>query len=42
MVGEEQLSQLRDLQCEYGQGYYFSRPLDPEATRDLLGSEPRW
>jgi diguanylate cyclase (GGDEF)-like protein/PAS domain S-box-containing protein len=37
-----QLSQLRDCQCEFGQGFYFSRPLDPEATGDMLVSDPRW
>jgi diguanylate cyclase (GGDEF)-like protein len=36
-----QLSQLRALNCEYGQGYYFSRPLDKERTEALiLGAEP--
>jgi diguanylate cyclase (GGDEF)-like protein len=25
---EEQLAQLRSLKCQYGQGYYFSKPLD--------------
>jgi len=25
---EEQLEQLRALKCQYGQGFYFSRPLD--------------
>jgi PAS domain S-box-containing protein/diguanylate cyclase (GGDEF)-like protein len=36
---EEQLSQLQDLQCEYGQGYLFSRPVDSEAAEKLLQSE---
>ncbi len=32
----EQLSQLRDLGCEYGQGYYFSRPVSAEAASHLI------
>jgi diguanylate cyclase (GGDEF)-like protein/PAS domain S-box-containing protein len=33
---EEQLIHLRALQCEYGQGYYFSKPVDAEAAGGLL------
>lgn len=29
----EQRSMLRDLGCRYGQGYLFSRPLDPDRAR---------
>jgi len=36
----EQLAQLRALQCEYGQGYLFSRPLDLTAIEQLLMREP--
>jgi len=32
---EEQLEQLRLLKCQYGQGYYFSKPLDV-ADADLF------
>lgn len=32
----EQLSLLRDLGCEYGQGYYFSRPVSLEAATRLI------
>lgn len=32
----EQLAQLRALKCEYGQGYFFSRPLDREAVEALI------
>jgi EAL domain-containing protein (putative c-di-GMP-specific phosphodiesterase class I) len=32
----EQLSQLRDLGCEYGQGYYFSRPVSAEEANHLI------
>jgi EAL domain-containing protein (putative c-di-GMP-specific phosphodiesterase class I) len=38
----EQLAQLRALQCQYGQGYLFSKPLDSEAAAKLLSSEPQW
>jgi diguanylate cyclase (GGDEF)-like protein/PAS domain S-box-containing protein len=34
----EQLRHLRALGCEFGQGYLFSRALDAERTRSLLGS----
>ncbi|HIJ74764.1 MAG TPA: EAL domain-containing protein, partial [Candidatus Hydrogenedentes bacterium] len=33
---EDQLRQLRDLGCEYGQGYLFSPPIDTKAATDLL------
>jgi EAL domain-containing protein (putative c-di-GMP-specific phosphodiesterase class I) len=33
---EEQLSHLKDLKCEYGQGYYFSRPVDAESAGGLI------
>ena len=32
----EQVQQLQDLQCEYGQGYYFARPLDSSAASAWL------
>ena len=32
----EQLDQLQELQCEHGQGYLFSRPVDSEAAERLL------
>jgi EAL domain-containing protein (putative c-di-GMP-specific phosphodiesterase class I) len=31
-----QATLLRDMGCEYGQGYLFSRPIDAEATEKLL------
>ncbi|NER78939.1 MAG: EAL domain-containing protein [Leptolyngbya sp. SIO1D8] len=33
---EEQLSLLQSLDCHYGQGYFFSRPLSAKAATDLL------
>lgn len=33
---EQQLAWLKELGCELGQGYFFARPLAPEAATDLL------
>jgi diguanylate cyclase (GGDEF)-like protein len=33
---ERQREQLRALECEFGQGYYFSRPMDGEAAEAFL------
>jgi diguanylate cyclase (GGDEF)-like protein/PAS domain S-box-containing protein len=38
----EQLAQLRELNCDYGQGYFFSRPLDNEAAEALITARPQW
>ncbi len=32
----EQLAQLRALKCEYGQGYFFSKPLEGQGAEALL------
>ncbi|WRH68284.1 MAG: EAL domain-containing protein [Planktothrix sp. GU0601_MAG3] len=39
---QEQLNQLRQFNCEYGQGYLFSKPLSAEAIEALLHSDPQW
>jgi diguanylate cyclase (GGDEF)-like protein len=36
---EKQLAQLKEMKCEYGQGYLFSRPLTAEAASALLQKE---
>jgi len=36
----QQIEVLRSLGCEYGQGYYFSRPLDEKAAIDFLKKIP--
>jgi diguanylate cyclase (GGDEF)-like protein len=33
---EQQRAQLRALECEFGQGYYFSKPMDEDAAEALL------
>lgn len=38
----ESVALLRALGCEYGQGYYFSKPLPVEAAFGLLTSSPQW
>lgn len=38
----QQWRQLRSLQCGYGQGYYFSRPLDGEAATEMLRNGQTW
>ncbi|MDB9512615.1 EAL domain-containing protein [Kamptonema animale CS-326] len=38
----EQLAQLRALQCEYGQGYFFSKPVDCNAATVLVAAQPQW
>jgi diguanylate cyclase (GGDEF)-like protein/PAS domain S-box-containing protein len=37
-----QFHRLRQLDCEYGQGFYFSKPLGADDTKRLLSSNPRW
>ena len=36
------LAHLRTLHCHYGQGYLFSKPVEPETLQQLLASNPRW
>ncbi|MCT7952183.1 EAL domain-containing protein [Ancylothrix sp. C2] len=38
----EQLKYLRNLKCDYSQGYLFSRPLEPTKVIELIGASPRW
>jgi diguanylate cyclase (GGDEF)-like protein/PAS domain S-box-containing protein len=38
----EQLAYLKTLRCEYGQGYFFSKPLNGEAAGLLLAMPPQW
>lgn len=34
-----QVAQLKTLKCQYGQGYFFSKPLDSKAARMLIGAQ---
>jgi EAL domain-containing protein (putative c-di-GMP-specific phosphodiesterase class I) len=38
----KQLSTMRSLDCDYGQGFFISRPLDEIAAGDLIASGRRW
>lgn len=38
----EQLAQLRSLQCEFGQGFFFSKPLTATQAEALLETDPQW
>jgi len=38
----EALQMLRALECEHGQGYFFSSPLDGESAAAWMEDSPRW
>jgi predicted signal transduction protein with EAL and GGDEF domain len=38
----EQLRILGRLDCDFAQGYYFSKPLEPEKAEQLMSSGPAW
>jgi EAL domain-containing protein (putative c-di-GMP-specific phosphodiesterase class I) len=33
---------VRRLNCEFAQGYLFSRPIPASEMAELLGKKPRW
>ncbi|PSB14150.1 diguanylate cyclase, partial [filamentous cyanobacterium Phorm 46] len=37
-----QLARLRAIGCEYGQGYFFAKPLPSDEATALMASEPQW
>ncbi|MGD8727868.1 MAG: EAL domain-containing protein, partial [Gemmatimonadales bacterium] len=39
-VGQKE--RLRELRCDFGQGYLFSRPLTEAAAEEILDSAPEW
>jgi EAL domain-containing protein (putative c-di-GMP-specific phosphodiesterase class I) len=38
----EQLARLRALECDNGQGYYFSKPADSKTVEALISAQPHW
>ncbi len=38
----EQLAQLRNLNCDFAQGYLFSRAIPQESLSELIASSPQW
>ena len=38
----DQLAQLIALDCDFGQGYYFAKPLDHESAETFLKSQHVW
>ncbi|MEH1822404.1 MAG: EAL domain-containing protein [Nostoc sp.] len=39
---EEQLAQLRTLNCNFAQGYLFSQPIEQQLVLKLLAAAPQW
>ncbi|HKC66125.1 MAG TPA: EAL domain-containing protein, partial [Pyrinomonadaceae bacterium] len=39
---EEQLSKLRNLKCEYGQGFLFSKPVTKESAQAFILRKESW
>ncbi len=37
-----QMDALRELGCQYGQGYYMAKPATAEKTVELIESRPNW
>ncbi|MEM9486310.1 MAG: EAL domain-containing protein, partial [Cyanobacteria bacterium P01_F01_bin.116] len=38
----KQAEQLQALGCEYGQGYFFSKPVSPDKAEALMANPPNW
>jgi len=38
----EQLGTLRELPCQYAQGYYLSELISPTEATALLQADPKW
>lgn len=39
---KEHLDRLRDMGCDFGQGFLFARPMDKSKVQEILASDPRW
>ena len=37
-----QLRMLQNLKCDFGQGYYFAKPMDPSAIEFIIAGELPW
>ncbi|MBM4359953.1 MAG: GGDEF domain-containing protein [Deltaproteobacteria bacterium] len=37
-----QVAKLRNMACEYAQGYYFAKPMSAEEASHLITQRPRW
>ncbi|MBD1838834.1 EAL domain-containing protein [Coleofasciculus sp. FACHB-64] len=37
-----QLAQLRALNCDFGQGYFFSKPVESKLASELIEADPQW
>ncbi len=42
VASAEQLAMLRRMGCPFGQGYFFTHPLDADELEALLRRNPRW
>jgi EAL domain-containing protein (putative c-di-GMP-specific phosphodiesterase class I) len=38
----EQLLQLKTIGCEFGQGYWFSKPLDWLSIQQMISAQTQW
>ena len=38
----EQLEFLKSINCEYAQGFFYSKPLDAKSATELLSKGPQW
>jgi EAL domain-containing protein (putative c-di-GMP-specific phosphodiesterase class I) len=39
---EPQLALLRSIDCDFAQGFFFSRPIEGESVRNLVSVARRW
>ena len=38
----QQLEELKNLDCEFGQGYFFSRPVSGDVATEIIARQPCW